>query len=151
MRIFNLFGLSILTIVLFGCGPKLEPLPPAVNCTDATQARETLAKAGYDVVPVLGTGSMAPWIPAHPLGRKIVVAYAGLSKVPYAHLKSGNVVIYSRYGQKIIHRLGEQDERGFLAFGIHNSDKDRNEDGGIGFVTPYSYIGRVEIVTLFPL
>jgi len=102
-------------------------------------------------VPVLGTGSMAPWIPAHPLGRKIVVAFAGLDSTPYAHLKPGNVVVYSRYGQLIIHRLGEQDERGFLAFGIANEYGDRNPDGALGFVTPYNFVGKVATVALFPL
>jgi hypothetical protein len=144
--------LAILAVLtLAGCGPHLDPMPPATNHQSAIEAKSALANQLLRIVPVLGTGSMAPWIPAHPLGRKIVVAFAGLDSTPYAHLKPGNVVVYSRYGQLIIHRLGEQDERGFLAFGIANEYGDRNPDGGLGFVTPYNFVGKVATVALFPL
>lgn len=144
--------LSILFILaLAGCGPRLEPLPKTEIYPNEATAKVVIINRGLGLVPVTGTGSMAPWIPAHPLGQKIIVAYAGIELTPYADLKSGNVVIYSRYGQNIIHRLGEQDSRGFLAFGIANEYGDRNDDGGLGFVTPYNYVGKVVAVTLFPL
>jgi hypothetical protein len=142
----------ILAVLLVaGCGPRLESLPESESYPNEATAKIVILNRGLGLVPVLGTGSMAPWIPAHPLGRKIIVAYAGIDSTPYSQLKPGNVVIYSRYGQKIIHRLGEQDERGFLAFGIANTYGDRNADGGLGFVTPYNYLGKVVAVTLFPL
>ena len=143
--------LTILIFALAGCGPHLEPLPESESFPNEATAKVVIINRGLKLVPVSGTGSMAPWIPAHPLGRKIVVAYAGIDSTPYGQLKSGNVVIYSRFGQLIIHRLGEQDERGFLAFGINNTYGDRNPDGGLGFVTPYNYIGKVVAVALFPL
>jgi hypothetical protein len=140
-----------LSIFFYGCGPKLEPLPIARTFESSEKAQDSLKKLELIIIPVSGTGSMAPLIPIHPLGSKIIVAYAGLDKMPYSELKSGYVVIYSRYGKKIIHRLGEQDDRGFIAFGINNHDKDRSEDGGIGFVTPYNYIGHVSNIALFPI
>lgn len=151
MRIFGIFILAVIVLWLLGCGPKLEPRPETELYPDEATAMVVLINRGLKVVPVSGTGSMAPWIPSHPLGRKKIVAYAGIDGTPYGELKPGNVVIYSRYGQKIIHRLGEQDERGFISFGSANADKDRNQDGYVGFVTPYNYIGKVVAVTLFPL
>jgi hypothetical protein len=144
--------LAILSLfAVAGCGPQLQPLPASEAYPNAATALIVIINRGLRVVPVLGTGSMAPWIPAHPLGSKIIVAYAGLDSTPYTDLKSGDVVVYSRYGQRIIHRRGEQDSRGFLAFGIANEYGDRNPDGGLGFVTPYNFVGRVASVALFPL
>ena len=144
--------LALLAVAaLAGCGPRLEPLPEAETYPDKATASVVLINRGYRVVPVTGTGSMAPWIPAHPLGRKIIVAYAGLDDAPFSQLKAGNVVVYQRYGQKVIHRIGHQDERGFVAFGINNESSDRDTNGHLGFVTPYNFIGRVSAVTLFPI
>ena len=140
-RVFALLALALLA----GCGPRLVPLPPAVTYPSAVEARAAVQASGLVDVPVTGTGSMAPWIPAHPQGREVIVAYAGLDDTPYAELKPGNVVVYSRFGESVIHRLGEQDSRGFLAFGIANRDRDS------GFVTPANYVGKVVMVALYPL
>jgi hypothetical protein len=102
------------------------------------------------VVPVLGTGSMAPWIPAHPGGSKVIVAFAGLDGTPFESLEPGNVVVYSLFGETVIHRLGERDSRGFVAFGLANKDKDRR-GRYLGFVTPANFVGKVAQVHLYPL
>jgi len=105
---------------------------------------------GLEVLPVSGTGSMEPWIPGHPGGKNVIVAFAGLDGTPYEALVPGDVVVYSLFGQSVIHRLGEKDSRGFVAFGLANKDKDRR-GGYLGFVTPENYVGRVAKVGLYPL
>ena len=137
-------------VLLPGCGPKLIPLPPAVTYPSAVEARIALMALDLRVVPVTGTGSMAPWIPAHPGGKSVIVAYAGLDGTPYESLAPGNVVVYSLFGQPVIHRLGERDPRGFVAYGLANYDKDRR-GGYLGFVTPATFVGKVAKVGLYPL
>jgi hypothetical protein len=80
----------------------------------------------------------------------VIVAFAGLDGTPYESLAPGDVVVYSLFGQAVIHRLGEQDSRGFVAFGRANKDKDRR-GGYLGFVTTHNYVGRVAKVGLYPL
>jgi len=138
-RILALAALALLA----GCGPRLDPLPPSVTYPSAVEARAAVQAKGLADVPVTGTGSMAPWIPAHPGGKSVIVAFAGLDATPYSDLRPGMVVVYSQFGRNLIHRLGAQDSRGFLAFGIANRDRD------IGFVTPHNFVGRVAFVALY--
>ena len=145
-RLLALLALALLA----GCGPRLAPRPPAILYPTAHEARVAIMALGLRVVPVTGTGSMAPWIPAHPGGKDVIVAFAGLDRTPYESLVRGDVVVYSLFGQSVIHRLGERDSRGFVAYGLANHDKDRR-GGYLGFVTPDTFIGKVAQVHLYPL
>ena len=129
--------------LLAGCGPRLDPLPPAVTYPSAVEARTAVQARGLVDVPLTGTGSMAPLIPRVRRGSDYIVGYAGLDGMPYSDLRPGMVVIYSQFGRNIIHRLGAQDSRGFVAFGIANRDRD------VGFVTPHNFVGRVALVALY--
>jgi hypothetical protein len=146
-KTFHFWALAVFGVLFFAltpaCGPRPEPLPPSVTYPSAIAARTAVQSKGLVDVPILGTGSMAPLIPRHPSGAYVVVAYAGLDQTPYAELKPGMVVVYSRYGEHIIHRLGDKDSRGFIAYGIAN----KNRDGG--FVTPYNFEGRVAFIALY--
>jgi len=138
----RLLALAALAL-LAGCGPRLDPLPPAVTYPSAVEARAAVQAKGLVDVPLTGTGSMVPLIPRVPHGSDYIVGYAGLDTMPYSDLRPGMVVIYSQFGRNIIHRLGAQDSRGFVAFGIANRDRD------IGFVTPHNFVGRVAFVALY--
>jgi hypothetical protein len=132
----------------------MEPLPPSAKYPTAHDAHVAVIVAGYRVAEVAGTGSMAPWIPRAPAGynpHTTVVAYAGLDGTTYDELKPGMVVVYSKFGVPVIHRLGTKDARGFIAYGSANGGKDRSASGELGFVTPYTFIGRVAFVATYSL
>jgi hypothetical protein len=140
-RLLALLALALLA----GCGPRLEPLPKPEHYPTAFEARLAIMKAGLVDIAVMGTGSMEPLIPRHPDGRAVITAYVGLTATPFSDLRPGHLVAYRQFGELTIHRLGEQDSRGFVAFGTAN----RRSDAGM--VTPANYVGKVAKVALYPL
>jgi hypothetical protein len=126
-------------------------LPPRLE--HATQALALVA-AGPQAVPVAGTGSMAPFIPAALPGagdpRTIVVAYitprpgAGISDIT-----PGALVIYRpvwNNGLPVIHGAALRDSAGWVMSGLANA---RSEPGER--VTTENFVALVESVHLWPL
>lgn len=116
-------------------------LPPRVVC--ASQG-EAFALAGVSATPVLGTGSMAPWIPAALPGldpRKTVVAYAVIdSAATFDGITTGALVVYfaTWAGGRVLHQAAARDSGGWIMSGLHN---DRSETWER--VTAANYVGTV--------
>ncbi len=119
-------------------------LPPRIVC--ASQG-EAFALAGVSATPVLGTGSMAPWIPAALPGldpRKTVVAYAVLDRAaPYDGITTGALVVYfaTWAGGRVLHQAAARDSGGWIMSGLHNERSETWER-----VTAANYIGTVSRV-----
>lgn len=105
-------------------------LPSRVVC--ASQA-EALAQAGPGSVAVLGTGSMAPYIPASRAGLDpltTIVAYVVL--VPgagIADVKKGDLCIYVPVwaGRNVMHQAAEFDNGGWIMTGLNNREFENSE------------------------
>ena len=116
-------------------------LPPRVVC--ASQA-DALAQAGAGATPILGTGSMAPWIPAALPGlnpRQTVVAYAVIdTAATYDGITTGALVVYfaTWAGGRVIHQAAARDSGGWIMSGLHNERSETWER-----VTAANYVGTV--------
>ena len=116
-------------------------LPPRIVC--ASQG-EAFALAGVGATPVLGTGSMAPWIPAALPGldpRQTVVAYAVIdTAATFDGITTGALVVYfaAWAGGRVIHQAAARDSGGWIMSGLHNERSETWER-----VTAANYIGTV--------
>ena len=116
-------------------------LPPRIVCANQGEA---FAQAGMSATPVLGTGSMAPWIPAALPGldpRQTVVAYAVIDRAAtYDGITTGALVVYfaTWAGGRVLHQAAARDSGGWIMSGLHN---DRSETWER--VTAANYIGTV--------
>jgi len=119
-------------------------LPERVVCASQTEA---LLKAGPKAYPVLGSGSMAPFIPAAPAGQdpfKTIVAYAVTSDSDYNSITPGKLVIYRTPASPVglsIHGAALQDSNGWIMSGLHN---ERSESWAR--VTPSNFVAIVSKV-----
>ncbi len=121
-------------------------LPPRVVCADRQAAMDEAgawARAnGGVVIAVLGTGSMAPYIPAAPAGeapRKFIAAYVVMLPGGYNDIKRGKLCIYrAEWDAKlyVLHQAAQSDGLGWVMSGLHNS---RSEPQWR--VTPANFIG----------
>jgi len=95
-------------------------------------------------IPILGTGSMAPYIPAAPAGQdplKTIVAYAVVSGAGYAAITHGKLVVYRTPDSPVgrsIHGAALQDSGGWIMSGLHN---ERSESWAR--VTPANFVAIV--------
>jgi hypothetical protein len=124
-------------------------LPQRIVCANEAAARE---QAGAGAIPVLGTGSMAPYIPAAPAGTDplaTVCAYA----VPQAgatfnDIAAGKLVVYAaewKPGFHVIHGAAQLDGSGWIMSGLHNA---RSESWAR--VTPTNFRALVARVYVWP-
>ena len=119
-------------------------LPPRIVC--ASQG-EAFSLAGVGATPVLGTGSMAPWIPAALPGldpRKTVVAYAVIdSAATFDGITTGALVVYfaTWAGGRVLHQVAARDSGGWIMSGLHNERSETWER-----VTAANYVGTVSRV-----
>lgn len=101
-------------------------LPPRYVCANELDAR---AKAGPTAYAVLGTGSMAPFIPPASKGAdpmKTVVAYAVPGGKKYADIRKGDLVSYWAdwaHGN-VLHQAAQKDSGGWIMSGLHNSQSE---------------------------
>jgi hypothetical protein len=103
-----------------------QGLPERVMCADQADA---LKQAGKGALGVLGTGSMAPFIPASPAGLdplKTIVAYAAPSGATYDAIRPGDLCVYWYTlpdGRRIlvIHQAALKDGDGWIMSGYHNA------------------------------
>lgn len=125
-----------------------EGLPLRIAC--ATQV-DALALAGPISVPVLGTGSMAPYIPAARAGLDplaTVCAYVVL--VPgarYTDITPGALCIYvpAWAGRNVMHQAAQQDAGGWIMTGLNNRGYETSER-----VTALNFIGLVARTYVWP-
>ena len=116
-------------------------LPPRIVCADQGEA---FALAGVGATPVLGTGSMAPWIPAALPGldpRQTVVAYAVIdTAATYDGITTGALVVYfaTWAGGRVLHQAAARDGGGWIMSGLHNERSETWER-----VTAANYVGTV--------
>lgn len=132
-------------------------LPPRVECLDVADAgirSAAYASAhGARIVGVLGTGSMAPYIPAAPAGhdpRLTIVAYAAIKKgAAYGDVKKGQLVVYEYVpvrGSSYMHAAAERDALGWIMSGLNNARSEVNTR-----VTNENFKGIVTQVFVWPL
>jgi hypothetical protein len=132
-------------------------LPPKVTCLNASDAgMKTLIWAmenpGGRIVPVLGTGSMAPYIPAAPPGQnpmETVVAVMGARRVPFAEVKEGDLILYAADfspGHPVCHVVAKKDQYGLVMSGINNEHTE-----SWARVTEGNYLAKVVVVWVWPL
>lgn len=126
-----------------------DGLPTRIECKSEAEAA---ALAGVRGIPVLGTGSMAPFIPPAPVGKNpktTVVAYAVMeSAASYSDVQAGDLCIYQpewRVGL-VIHQAVKRDGLGWIMSGLNNA---RSESGWR--VTSTNFRGIVARVYVWPL
>jgi len=148
-------GLLVVALRVFAAmrSPRVleTGLPPRME--HATQALALVA-AGPHAVPVAGTGSMAPYIPAALPGagdlRTIVVAYiTPRTGARFPDITPGALVIYRpvwHNGLPVIHGAALRDSAGWVMSGLANA---RSEPGER--VTADNFLALVESVHLWPL
>jgi hypothetical protein len=123
-------------------------LPVRIVCADQSAAKE---QAGPGAIAVLGTGSMAPYIPAalpglDPLAT--IVAYAVLdSTATFDGITKGALIVYLPAWTKgqVMHQAAARDAGGWIMSGLHNERSETWER-----LTPANYVGTVARVYVWP-
>ena len=117
-----------------------------------TQALAFVA-AGPSAIPVLGTGSMAPYIPPAPTGRDpldVVVAYVTpRSGATFDDITEGALVIYRPQwasGKNVIHQAAKRTAGGWIMSGLHNERSESWEP-----ITASQFVALVECTHVWPL
>jgi hypothetical protein len=131
-------------------------LPPREECgsmLDAwNRAQAYAAKHGGTVVPILGTGSMQPYIPAASAGldpKKTVVAYCVTHPTKkFADVRRADLCTYHAEwldGAPVMHQAAEHDIGGWIMSGLHNERSEAHWR-----VTEANFIGLVAQTFVFP-
>lgn len=107
-----------------------DGLPPRIECRSLDEA---MAQAfawkvahGGEILRVLGTGSMAPYIPAAPIGvdpRSFTAAFVVTSGEGFAALAPGRLCAYrpAFAGEHVyLHQAATQDAGGWIMTGLAN-------------------------------
>ena len=118
-------------------------LPPRVACLSPVDAR---LQAGPTAYEVLGTGSMAPYIPAAPKGAdplKTVVALAKPLSVPFTAIRKGELVVYRPKWSNglIIHQAAQKMGSGWIMSGLNNKQSESFEP-----ITEKEFVAVIEAV-----
>jgi len=101
--------------------------------------------AGPSAVVVLGTGSMAPYIPSAPAGadplRTVSALAVLMSGASYSDIKAGALVIYvPRWaGRNVMHQAAQIDAGGWIMTGLGNKEYENRER-----VTAANFVGIVQ-------
>lgn len=132
-------------------------LPPKVLCASDGEAGMKallwqMENPGGRIVPVLGTGSMAPFIPAAPQGRnpmETVVAMLGVVRVPFDSIREGDLLTYTAdfsQGHPVCHVAAKKEGRGWIMSGLNNRYSETWTR-----VTEETYIAKVVVVWVWPI
>ena len=121
------------------------------NRLDALAKAGAFARAsGGMVFPVLGTGSMAPYIPAAPSDvnpREWIAAYAVTVPATFADIRPGALCIYRAEWSpsvSVIHQAAQSDGLGWVMSGLHNARSEASWR-----VTPANFSGITGKVFVF--
>lgn len=148
-------GLALALVALFVLSYRTKRvlelgLPERVECLNQADA---LARAGNGAFPILGTGSMAPFIPPAPAGldpMQTVVAYAVAREgATFEDARLGNWVVYAPTWQAklfAMHAVAQRDAGGLIMTGLHNKDFE-----SFTRVTPANFRALVAKVYVWPL
>ena len=99
-------------------------LPERIKCRDEAEAR---ALAGLSAIPVLGTGSMAPFIPPASAGKdplKTIVALVVLERsASFLDVSAGDLCIYypAWHDGPVMHQAALKDSGGWIMSGLGNA------------------------------
>lgn len=144
-----ILGITVLVLLARHNQSVLERgLPPRIVCASRSLA---LTQAGPGAIPVLGTGSLAPYIPAAPAGSDpmaTVVAYAVIDPAAtFADIQPGTLCVYSPDWTKgrVIHQASSRDSLGWIMSGLHNAHSE-----SFARVTPQNLVGIVARVYVWP-
>lgn len=101
-------------------------LPPRIVCTSLEDA---WIKAGPTAIAILGTGSMAPYLPHAQDGQdplKTVVGYAKPSGAAFSAIRKGDLVVYwaEWVNGNVMHQAAQHDSGGWIMSGLHNSQSE---------------------------
>ena len=123
-------------------------LPPRVACLSPIDAHQQAGAGAYEV---LGTGSMAPFIPPAPKGSdplKTVVALAKPVSLPFTAIKKGDLVIYRPKWSNglIIHQAAQQTASGWIMSGLGNAQSESFEP-----ITEKEFVAIVGAVYVWPI
>lgn len=122
-------------------------LPPRIVTKSEAEAR---ALAGPGCVAVLGTGSMAPFIPASKPGLDPFVTICGFVVLqPGAtveDVKTGALCVYSPdwAGRSVLHQAASFSDGGWIMTGLHNKGYENKER-----MTGRNFIGLVARVYIW--
>ena len=129
-----------------------DHLPPRI--AHSTQA-EAEAIAGPNALPVLGTGSEAPYIPAAPAGKdpyQTITAYVVLRPgATFDDITPGVLVLRqsnwaTARGSLVMHSALAKHGDTWIASGLHNAVSDTSEP-----ITRANFVGIVASVHVFPI
>lgn len=101
-------------------------LPPRIVCNTLAEARE---QAGWAAYAILGTGSMAPYIPAAKPGQdplSTIVALAKPSSAGFKAIRKGDLVVYrpNWFPGPVCHQAALKDEGGWIMSGLNNRESE---------------------------
>jgi len=139
--------LALGLVVVLGLALRSERVLLAGLPTRVVVASEAEAwtLAGPSAVVVLGTGSMAPYIPAAPAGadplRTVSALAVLMSGASYSDIKAGALVIYvPRWaGRNVMHQAAQIDAGGWIMTGLGNKEYENRER-----VTAANFVGIVQ-------
>ena len=123
-------------------------LPPRIVCVDRLAALE---QSGAGAIPVLGTGSMSPFIPPAPAGTdpmQTITAFAVIdSAASFADVRTGALCIYAPDWSRgrVMHQAASHDSAGWIMSGSHNAHSE-----AAWRVTPQNFVGIVARVYVWP-
>ncbi len=142
-------GIAVLVLIARHKQTVLERgLPPRVVCASAADA---LTQAGPGAIPVLGTGSLAPYLPPSAPGLdplKTVVAYAAIDPTSrFDDIRAGTLCIYSADWTKfhVMHQASTRDSLGWIGSGLNNAHSE-----SFARITPKNFVGIVARVYVWP-
>lgn len=153
---------TVIALALLGtlayCAQRrlVEGLPPKAELPTLAEAHAAALAYqhanGGNVLPILGTGSMAPFIPPARAGLdpwKTVVAYVVTDpRATFADVRAGSLCIYLaawNRGGPVLHQAAERDGGGWIMSGLNNAQSEADWR-----VTPENFRGVAAKVFTWP-
>ena len=128
----GLFIAALLLLAFWQHRAMASGLPPRIVCSSPVEA---YLKAGSGAIQVLGTGSMAPYIPAAPAGSDpltTVVALVKPSERSFKSILKGDLVVYRPKWAKgnVMHQAAQKQGGKWIMSGLGNSQSESFEPIG---------------------
>lgn len=142
-----IIGMILLAVYARNTSKEMhDGLPPRIEVPNYYTALTKTLESGKTIMPVLGTGSMYPYIkaakPEEDPFKTIVAVVALDEKFPYDDIQKGDLIVYKippDYTVKYVHQALSKDSGGWIMTGL--SVKNRNENNRR--MTPNNYVGKV--------